>query len=344
MVVPPQGWAEGLDRARARVRRGMTAAARGHAALDVGGIDVELQRARSSSMKESIEATGQGAVSTFAFRVTYTIPARAADGRPAHKTVLDDVHGCARSGEILALMGASGSGKTSLLNVLAGRVPVGGALERCALLVDGRPRDHGQFSRVSAYVMQDDALFPCLTVLETFTIAAQLRLPRSMARGEKDRIRDAIVREMGLAEALHTRVGGARVRGVSGGERKRINIGVEMMRFPSVLLLDEPTTSLDSAQALRVMETLTQVASHGRVVIAAVHQPRSSIFQLFHSLVLLTERGQQVYAGPASEAVGFFRDEGFSCPDAWNPADYFLGRHRAPGPRPGRAPAARAAR
>ena len=180
----------------------------------IEGIDIEMERP-TSSMKESIEATGEGTVSKFAFRVTYKIPTHSKDGELADRIILDDVYGCAHSGEIMAIMGASGSGKTSLLNVLAGRVPTGGKLEKCALYIDGKPRKHETFSRISAYVMQEDSLFPCLTVLETFTIAAQLRLPRDMSHDQKNGVRDATIREMGLTHVLHTQVGNAMRRYVT---------------------------------------------------------------------------------------------------------------------------------
>ena len=182
------------------------------------GIDIEMERP-TSSMKEFIEATGEGTVSKFAFRVTYKIPTHSKDGGLADRMILDDVYGCAHSGEIMAIMGASGSGKTSLLNVLAGRVPTGGKLEKCALYIDGNPRKHETFSRISAYVMQEDSLFPCLTVLETFTIAAQLRLPRDMSHDQKNGVRDAIIREMGLTHVLHTQVGNAMRRSVTHSDR-----------------------------------------------------------------------------------------------------------------------------
>ena len=276
--------------------------------------------------------------------------AEAARNEDVYKQILDDVVGEARKGELLAIMGPSGSGKTSLLNVLAGRIPRGGELTG-EILVDGvRKRDWrapragedgavhtgsaARFSHVAAYVQQDDILFPQLTVEETFNFAAQLRLPRTMTAAMKSKIRDGIVNELGLRKCLGTMVGGAAQgagpirggRGVSGGERKRVNIGVEMIRLPSVLFLDEPTSGLDSFQAQNIVETMISLARNGRIVVSSIHQPRSSIYGLFDQLLLLDDSGREAYFGPAADAIDHFRAAGCACPRHFNPADFFLVR------------------
>ena len=127
-----------------------------------------------------------------------------------------------------------------------------------------------------------------------------------------------------MAKCRHTRIGDAKNRGVSGGERKRTNIGAEMIQDPSVLFLDEPTSGLDSFQALNVVQTLKVLCDRGCTVIMSIHQPRSSIYQLFDQLILLAD-GKLVYGGPAGkQAVNYFSKLNFKCPDLYNPADYFL--------------------
>ena len=190
-----------------------------------------------------------------------------------------------------------------------------------------------RFSHVTAYVQQDDILFPTLTVEETFMYAAQLRLPRNMTTEMKNKIKEAIINELGLRKTLRTLVGGGDQsalgilkggRGVSGGERKRVNIGVEMIRLPSILFLDEPTSGLDSFQAQNIIETLISLSRHGRIVISTIHQPRSSIYEMFDKLLLLDDSGREVYCGRAHKALTYFSDAGCECPQHYNPADFFL--------------------
>ncbi|GBG79617.1 hypothetical protein CBR_g29766 [Chara braunii] len=196
----------------------------------------------------------------------------------AEKAILKNLRGYIPPSTFVAIMGPTGCGKTSLLNVLGGRVLKGGRIEG-EVLVNGESRD-SSFKRISAYVMQDDVLYHTLSVRETLIVAAKLRLPSSMPLSEKLRLVDSIITELSLNKAANTWIGNDLVRGVSGGERKRTNIAVELLSDPSLLFLDEPTSGLDSFQALNVMSTLKSLASSGRTVVCTIHQPRSSIFAL----------------------------------------------------------------
>ena len=170
-----------------------------------------------------------------------------------NKVILKDCAGDLAPGKMLAILGPSGSGKTSLLNVVAGRVTAG-ELEG-EILLNGKPRTDS-FRLLSAYVVQDDALFSSLTVRETMLIAAELRLPSGVELGKKQEVAEKVINELGLAKSANTRIGNAFVRGISGGEKKRVNIGVEMMGNPSLVFLDEPTSGLDSFQAQNVVQAL----------------------------------------------------------------------------------------
>lgn len=238
----------------------------------------------------------------------------------SERVILDGLSAVMPPGRLLAIMGPTGCGKTSLINALAGRLPIGGTLEG-QILVNGLPRGKG-FRAVSAYVMQDDVLFHNLTVRETLDFAARMRLPASVPPGAKAARVDAIIAQLGLAGAANTYVGNAIVRGVSGGERKRVNIAIEVLSNPSMLFVDEPTSGLDAFQAQSVVESLSQLAKSGRSVLATIHQPRSSVFQMFDLLLVLSE-GRQVFNGPASEAVSWFASCGFQTPEHFNPADFF---------------------
>ncbi|KAK3256822.1 hypothetical protein CYMTET_34063 [Cymbomonas tetramitiformis] len=245
---------------------------------------------------------------------------------PQKKTsrcILDNVSGEVYPKQLLALMGPSGSGKTSLLNSLAGRVPqTKNAVLTGTHLVNGNSGVN--MSKVSAYVLQDDALFALSTVFETLMFTAQLRLPGDLSvKAKEERVMEVIT-ELNLIEATHTSIGNDRVRGVSGGERKRVSIGTELLHKPSLIFCDEPTSGLDSFQAQNVMGTLKELASRGNTVVCSIHQPRSSIYNMLDLIVLLAQGGV-VYNGLAGEECEvYFAAIGYPVPKGFNPADHFL--------------------
>lgn len=161
-----------------------------------------------------------------------------------------------------------------------------------------------------------------MTVRECLEFAAKLKLPGTY--GEKmNRVR-VLIEDLKLNKCQNTRIGGPLVKGVSGGERKRTSIGVELITDPSLIFLDEPTTGLDSFTATSVMETLGDLAKKdGRTVISTIHQPNSDIYERFDRLMLLA-KGKIIYFNAADKAVDYFGNIGFQCPDLSNPADYFM--------------------
>ena len=144
-----------------------------------------------------------------------------------------------------------------------------------------------------------------------------------MSEAEKESQVNAIIDELGLNLCADSRIGIDGSRGISGGERKRTSIGVELITDPSLLFLDEPTSGLDAFTAFNLTKTLVRVARAGRTVVATIHQPRANIFALFDKLLILSA-GKTVYFGPTSEAIHYFADCGFYCPSFTNPADYFM--------------------
>jgi len=249
-------------------------------------------------------------------------------GKPVftNKLILRDMQGHAQSGELLAIMGPTGCGKTSLLNVLAARVAAtNAATSRLTgeILINGRPRNDEAFRRISAYVLQDDKLYPHLTVHETLMLAAHFFLPNEVSDEEKEIRVTAIIAELGLVKARNTCIGDEKVRGISGGERKRANVAVQLISNPTVLLMDEPTSGLDSFQAQAIMESMKNLAKNGRLVISVIHQPRSSIFAMFDKLLLLSE-GRSMFLGKATDAVLHFERLGHKSPPFFNPSDFFL--------------------
>ncbi|XVE66572.1 hypothetical protein DITRI_Ditri08aG0089400 [Diplodiscus trichospermus] len=239
------------------------------------------------------------------------------------KPILQGLTGYARPGELLAIMGPSGCGKSTLLDALAGRLAPN-ARQAGDIFINGRRQALAY--GISAYVTQDDALITTLTVKEAVYYSAQLQLPDTMSKSEKEERAEMTIREMGLQDAMNTRIGGWGVKGLSGGEKRRVSICIEILTRPKLLLLDEPTSGLDSAASYYVMSriaSLKQKDGIGRTIIASIHQPSSEIFQLFHNLYLLSA-GQTVYFGNISAANDFFAINGFPCPALQNPSDHFL--------------------
>ncbi|XP_051866225.1 broad substrate specificity ATP-binding cassette transporter ABCG2-like [Pristis pectinata] len=235
------------------------------------------------------------------------------------KDILCNVNGVMRPG-MNAIMGPTGSGKSSLLDILAARKDPTGL--KGQVLVDGAPQP-ANFKCTSGYVVQDDVVMGTLTVRENFQFSAALRLPKSIGSKEKNERINQVIKELGLTKVADSKVGTPFIRGVSGGERKRTNIGMELIIDPSVLFLDEPTTGLDASTALAVLLLLQRMSRKGRTIIFSIHQPRYSIFKLFGSLTLLAN-GRVVFHGPSREALNYFSSIGYTCEAFNNPADFFL--------------------
>jgi len=163
-------------------------------------------------------------------------------------------------------------------------------------------------------------------VSETLWYTALLRLPRALSAGEKRAQAEAVARELGLTKVAHSMVGGVRgVRGLSGGERKRVSIGLEMLVDPSLLLLDEPTSGLDSTTAARIVGTLRRMAAGGgRTVVVTIHQPSSRLYHMFDKVLLLSADGRPIYYGRAADGLSYFASVGFASPLSLNPADLML--------------------
>ncbi|XP_028776748.1 ABC transporter G family member 14-like [Neltuma alba] len=236
------------------------------------------------------------------------------------KTILNGITGMVSPGEILAMLGPSGSGKTTLLTALGGRL--NGRSLSGKITYNNQPFS-GSIKRTTGFVAQDDVLYPHLTVSETLIFTALLRLPNSLTNTEKMKHVERVIAELGLARCRNSIIGGALVRGISGGEKKRVSIGQEMLINPSLLLLDEPTSGLDSTTAQRILTTVKGLASGGRTVVTTIHQPSSRLYHMFDKVVVLSE-GWSIYNGPAAAAMEYFSSIGFSTSITVNPADFLL--------------------
>ncbi|KAK9056595.1 hypothetical protein SSX86_023957 [Deinandra increscens subsp. villosa] len=238
-----------------------------------------------------------------------------------NRAILEGVTGYARPGEILAIMGPSGSGKSTLLDTLAGRVQPK-TRKSGDILLNGVKRTLAYGT--SAYVTQEDTLITTLTVCESVYYSAQLHLPDSMLKAKKKERAELTIKEMGLQDSMDTRIGGWGAKGLSGGQKRRVSICIEILTRPKLLFLDEPTSGLDSAAAYYVMSRIAKLDQHeGRTIIASIHQPCSEVYGLFHNLCLLSS-GKTVYFGKTSSANQFFTLNGFPCPNFQSPSDHFL--------------------
>ncbi|KAG2690406.1 hypothetical protein I3760_09G185300 [Carya illinoinensis] len=228
------------------------------------------------------------------------------------KILLNDISGEAREGEIMAVLGASGSGKSTLIDALADRIAKDSL--KGSVTLNGEVLESRLLKVISAYVMQDDLLFPMLTVEETLMFSADFRLPRSLSKSKKKARVLALIDQLGLRNAAKTVIGDEGHRGVSGGERRRVSIGIDIIHDPIVLFLDEPTSGLDSTSAFMVVKVLQRIAQSGSIVVMSVHQPSYRILSLLDRLIFLS-RGQTVYSGSPATLPLFFSEFGHPIPE-----------------------------
>jgi ABC-type multidrug transport system ATPase subunit/ABC-type multidrug transport system permease subunit len=236
--------------------------------------------------------------------------------------VLKGISGSANPGEFLVIMGSSGAGKTTFLNVLSDRVQKTKNVNYSGdVKVNGSLISQVNFKSYIGYVTQEDILIECLTVKESLMFSARLKINESFER--ISRKVNSLIKELLLENCQNTYIGGVMMKGVSGGERKRTCIGIELITEPSVLFLDEPTSGLDSFTASIVINLLVTQAKKGRTIISTIHQPSSQAFFMFDKLLLMSD-GWIVYHGPAADCIDFFSQSGFECPPLSNPADFFI--------------------
>ena len=240
------------------------------------------------------------------------------------RQILSGVHGIVRPGQVMAIMGASGAGKTTFLDILARKNKRGTVTGN--FYINGEVVSDEDYKSVIGFVDQEDTLMATLTVYETILNSALLRLPRDMSTQAKNTRVMEVMSELGIMHIKDQIIGSEEsgVRGISGGEKRRVGIACELVTSPSILFLDEPTSGLDSFNAYNVIESLVTLAkTYNRTVIFTIHQPRSNIVALFDQLVLLA-KGRMVYSGELNRCQRFFDDIGYPCPSGFNLADYLV--------------------
>lgn len=275
-------------------------------------VKLESKSSSGSSLRKMFTSNGPTSTSSDVENPTAMIQER---------TILRGITGMVSPGEILAILGPSGSGKSTLLNALAGRLQHSHGLAG-TVLANNRKLSKPVLRR-TGFVAQDDVLYPHLTVRETLVFCSLLRLPKSLTKKEKISKADSVIIELGLVKCENTIIGNSFIRGISGGERKRVSIAHEMLINPSLLILDEPTSGLDSTAAFRLVSTLGSLAQKGKTIVTSVHQPSSRVYQMFDSVLVLSE-GRSIYFGKGSEAMNYFASVGFAPSFHMNPADFLL--------------------
>ncbi len=241
------------------------------------------------------------------------------------KTILHDVSFSIYPGEIVALMGPSGAGKTALLECLTGHHPP----TKGKIYLNGRSlhQHWDEFRHVMGYVPQDDVMHRDITVYEALYYAAKMRLPRDLPDEQIIESVEYVLTRMGLAHIKDSIIGDEHVRGISGGQRKRVNIALELLTEPKLIFLDEPTSGLDATSTLEILQILRSLANSGTTIILTIHQPRVEAYRLIDNVILLATGGRLAYYGPAFPDApeyfsGFFPKYAYKKEN--NPADYLL--------------------
>jgi ABC-type multidrug transport system ATPase subunit/pSer/pThr/pTyr-binding forkhead associated (FHA) protein len=230
------------------------------------------------------------------------------------KRLLAEVDLAILPGELVGLMGPSGAGKSTLISALNGYLPP----REGGVAINGRDlyAQYDEFRGMIGYVPQDDIMHADLTVAEALYFTARLRLPADHSDAEIRTRIATVLADLGLTESAGTRIGNAERRGISGGQRKRVNVAMELLTDPPLLFLDEPTSGLSSEDALTLMQLLRRLADKGKTVILTIHQPSLDVYRLMDNLIVVgkdagsADGGRVAYYGPAfPDAIAFFTPE-----------------------------------
>ena len=240
---------------------------------------------------------------------------------PDGTAIMDNVSGSFASGQMTAVMGPSGAGKSTLFSLLTGKIKRSNGV----LLLNGTKDELSKYQKLVGYVPQDDIMLKELTVNDILSHSAHMRLPVEL---EKQSITKKVVETiefLGMGHVINTIIGDEETRGISGGQRKRVNIGMEIVAEPSVLFLDEPTSGLDSSTSLELCQIMNKLAKENKMTIAAViHSPSPQTFFEFDNVIFLCKGGMVCYFGPTKGVANYFKELGFQCEKDINPADFAM--------------------
>jgi ATP-binding cassette, subfamily G (WHITE), member 2, PDR len=235
------------------------------------------------------------------------------------KNILNDVSFVVRPQQMVLVLGVPGSGKTTLFKLLSNQLQFGEV--RGTYLYNGHAPDSRKFHRLVSFVTQEDVHMPAFTVRQTFEFAARCQMPEGAPEHKIQERIEMVMELLKLSHRADTVVGDALLRGVSGGEKKRVTVGIEFMKGSGMYLMDEPTTGLDAKTALDIFQSVRIMADLGPPAIVALKQPSYELFQLF-DVVMIMSQGSIAYMGPANKALRYFEKLGYRCPSAMNPVDF----------------------
>ncbi|VAH25168.1 unnamed protein product [Triticum turgidum subsp. durum] len=238
------------------------------------------------------------------------------------RKLLRSVTGELQPGRVTAVMGPSGAGKTTFLNAVAGKVT--GYQVTGSVLVNGAPGSIRSYKKIIGFVPQDDVVHGNLTVEENLWFSANCRLPARMSHRDRVLIVERVIDSLDLQGVRNSVVGTVEKRGISGGQKKRVNVGIEMVMEPSLLILDEPTSGLDSSSSQLLLKALRHEALEGVNICAVVHQPSYTLYNMFDDLILLAKGGLIVYNGSIKTIEDYFSTLGIHVPDRVNPPDHYI--------------------
>ncbi|CAN1837361.1 ABC transporter G family member 28 [Linum perenne] len=239
-----------------------------------------------------------------------------------NKHLLRCVTGKLSHSRVSAVMGPSGAGKTTFLSALTGKAP--GCNVTGMVLVNGKTDPIQAYKKIIGFVPQDDIVHGNLSVEENLWFSASCRLSADLPKQEKVLVVERVIESLGLQPVRDSLVGTVEKRGISGGQRKRVNVGLEMVMEPSLLILDEPTSGLDSSSSQLLLRALKREALEGVNICMVVHQPSYSLFRMFDDLILLAKGGLTAYHGPVKKVEEYFAGLGIVVPDRVNPPDYYI--------------------
>jgi len=238
--------------------------------------------------------------------------------------ILNGVSGELKAGTMTAIMGPSGCGKSTLMNALTNRIRDGGTVGG-EIYVNGEKRHLATISHVVGFVPQEDVMHRDLTVRENLRFYLRLKGDPSLTREQRRSFLNEIIDILGLGHVQHSLIGDELRRGVSGGQRKRVNISIELISSPLLLFLDEPTSGLDATTSQALIDSLEKLTNLGLTVAMVIHQPRIELLNKIENLILLQRGGWPVYVGPTQKAMDYFGGFlGLELPSLTSPADFYL--------------------
>ncbi|KAL1380614.1 hypothetical protein pipiens_001407 [Culex pipiens pipiens] len=274
-----------------------------------------MQPVESDHVTIPLVSTGNGSTNRGETKLSFSGISYTIARRHGPKQVLDQLSGTFRSGRLASIIGPSGAGKTSLLNVLGGFRPRD---VRGSILLNDQELSVGSYRAKVAYNTQQIALLPNITVKETLEFAVDLRTRYGKSKVRKRKTVEDVIALLGLDKCAHSQV-----RVISGGERKRLSIAQELISEPKIMLFDEPTSGLDSEASYQVVSYLRELARQDRCVVSVVHQPSSDLLELFDDVYVLSS-GRCMYRGSLDGMIPYFENVGLVCPQYYNRADFAL--------------------